>query len=122
MQLVEGSKGTRLRFSHNHDRGLKDRVLVPEERRKRAQEREGSRQKKNFFQSSQKLEMRKKKKKKENVRNSWQSSLLLTEAAGNMFQFQPRNTFNVWTVHDSLRAQLADTNPAFWPELDISHE
>lgn len=74
--------------------------------------------KKKFFQSSQKLEMRKKK----NVRNSWQSSLLLTEAAGNMFQFQPRNTFNVWTVHDSLRAQLADTNPAFWPELDISHE
>lgn len=73
-----------------------------------------------FFQSRQKLEMRKKKKK--NVRNSWQSSLLLTEAAGNMFQFQPRNTFNVWTVHDSLRAQLADTNPAFWPELDISHE
>lgn len=63
MQLVEGSKGTRLRFSHNHDRGFKDRVLVPEERRKRAQEREGSRQKKNFFQSSQKLEMRKKKKK-----------------------------------------------------------
>lgn len=61
-------------------------------------------------------------KKKKNVRNSWQSSLLLTEAAGNMFQFQPRNTFNVWTVHDSLRAQLADTNPAFWPELDISHE
>lgn len=63
MQLVEGSKGTRLRFSHNHDRGFKDRVLVPEERRKRAQEREGSRQKKmKFFQSRQKLEMRKKRK------------------------------------------------------------
>lgn len=74
-----------------------------------------------FFQSRQKLEKREREK-KENVRNSWQSSLLLTEAAGNMFQFQPRNTFNVWTVHDSLRAQLADTNPAFWPELDISHE
>lgn len=122
MQLVEGSKGTRLRFSHNHDRGFKDRVLVPEERRKRAQEREGSRQKKKNEVFSVPSETRNEKKKKKNVRNSWQSSLLLTEAAGNMFQFQPRNTFNVWTVHDSLRAQLADTNPAFWPELDISHE
>lgn len=121
MQLVEGSKGTRLRFSHNHDRGFKDRVLVPEERRKRAQEREGSKKKKKNEVFSVPSETRKERK-KENVRNSWQSSLLLTEAAGNMFQFQPRNTFNVWTVHDSLRAQLADTNPAFWPELDISHE
>lgn len=82
---------------------------------------EAKKKKMKFFQSRQKLEKRERKK-KENVRNSWQSSLLLTEAAGNMFQFQPRNTFNVWTVHDSLRAQLADTNPAFWPELDISHE
>lgn len=65
MQLVEGSKGTRLRFSHNHDRGFKDRVLVPEERRKRAQEREGSKKKKmKFFQSRQKLEKRERKKKK----------------------------------------------------------
>lgn len=67
MQLVEGSKGTRLRFSHNHDRGFKDRVLVPEERRKRAQEREGSKKKKKkmkFFQSRQKLEKRERKKKR----------------------------------------------------------